>query len=234
MRVKICGITSLDEIEMLNRYRPDYAGFVIYEKSSRFIEPDRAAALFKGLDTRIKKVAVTVSPDARQIRTLNRLGFDIIQIHGRLEYNLLNETAVPVWRAINLKQPDELNKGGSMKDLLQISVEPEKEEDESYILGIDHSMIEAVVLDAPVWGSGKSFSWESDDADEIKRFVDRTGKEFVLAGGLTPGNVAEGISVFEPDVVDVSSGVELDSERIPAGKDDAKIRAFISACNEPG
>lgn len=79
MQIKICGITSQSEIEVLNELKSDYAGFVLfYEKSKRNIELQRAVNL-KNLLSHSKSVAVTVSPDFEQSSSIEVAGFDILQ-----------------------------------------------------------------------------------------------------------------------------------------------------------
>ena len=74
-KIKICGITQAEEIQMLNRAGVDYAGFVFYGPSKRNIDIETAKALAKDLNPKIKKTAVTVSPSAEDINRIEEAGF---------------------------------------------------------------------------------------------------------------------------------------------------------------
>lgn len=199
-QVKICGLTRPKEAEFLNQEQADYAGFVFFEKSKRNVTFETAAAIRQKLDSRIKTVAVTVSPDGTLLEQIEQADFDILQVHGELKPEILEKATIHIWRACNLKTPEDIKK------LEQ------------------HEKITGYVIDAGTYGSGKTFDWNSNKAvlEEAKRTV-FVGKQFILAGGLHPGNVAEGIKIFSPDVTDVSSGVE----KAEGGKDKALIAEFI-------
>ena len=202
VKIKICGITRDEEAGFLNEAGVDYAGFVFYEKSKRNISLKRAAEIKKKLLPSIKSVAVTVSPDAAMIKKIKSAGFDIVQMHGDIREEALKASDLPVWVAVNAGCIDEAE---------------EKIEAVERSLTHTSNAIEAYVFDAPSFGSGKSSNWSK------ARRLD-TDKKFVLAGGLTSENVSEGIGVFLPDIVDVSSSVEGNS-----GKDKDKVFDFVNA-----
>ena len=81
-KIKICGITGEDEIAALNETGVDYAGFVLYEKSKRYVTVQKARQLFEKLNKGIRKVAVTVAPERALIEDIGRAGFDLLQVHG--------------------------------------------------------------------------------------------------------------------------------------------------------
>ena len=215
-KIKICGITKKEEIEMLNRAKVDYAGFVFYEKSKRNIEPEKASDLDKGLDKSIKKVAVTVSADEEIAQKAAELGFDILQIHGELKEEVLKNSKIPIWRAVNINDIDEFEEKTGKIDTLPYDL---------------RKKIEAFVVDAPAYGSGRPFSWKrsrrlkkagaTSPPEQKKEYL------FVLAGGLSAENVSEGMDLFDPDIVDVSSSVEGDN-----GKEEEKINSFVSKVRE--
>jgi len=214
MKIKICGITQVNETEYLNEVDVDYAGFVFYEKSKRNVTANKAKELISALKPEIRKVAVMVSPDVEMINSLKDVGFDYYQIHKSLTSEVLEAADKPVWYAVNIENEDELNA---------------KEE---FIANLPEKLcnkIEAIVVDAPVFGSGQTFNWrkskrlkkagsQSPPASMLDRFT------FVLAGGLNASNVAEGIEIFNPDVVDISSGVEGLN-----GKEKCLIDEFVKA-----
>ncbi len=203
VRVKICGLTRPEDVEAVNEARSDYAGFVFYEMSKRYVGFEKAGDLLGRLDPGIRSVAVCVSPDADLLGRLEGLGFDVIQIHGEIDAGLLDGIETSVWQAVNLSETDSSKVREQLKAL------------------VDHPRICGYLIDAAEYGSGKTFGWEN--AGEIRQAAgDRT---FILAGGLNPGNVREAIRLFSPDVVDVSSGVEPDDGS--AGKDREKIFRFI-------
>ena len=102
-KIKICGITSFADIDCINEYKPDYAGFVMFfPKSRRNISADTARQLLSRLDKNIKSVAVTVSPTPEQVKSAENLGFDFIQIHGELYEDTLKSTSIPILRAFNV------------------------------------------------------------------------------------------------------------------------------------
>ena len=90
-RVKICGITGEQEIEWLNEYKPDFAGFVLFfPKSRRNIELEKAAESDRrSLPPDIATVAVAVKPTAEQAKAIKGAGFDYIQIHGEVPDEVL-------------------------------------------------------------------------------------------------------------------------------------------------
>lgn len=179
VKIKICGITTAKEAGMLNAYLPDYAGFVMfYEKSRRNNSVEQAWKVMRYLDRRIQKVAVTVSPTPEQVRMLEQMDFQVIQIHGEVSKEAVKSCRIPIWRAHNL------SKDAKLKDW----------DWEDRVTGY--------VLDGAVPGSGKTFDWEA-----WKSF-DRKDKMMILAGGLNADNVEAAIEALSPDVVDVSSGVE--------------------------
>lgn len=217
MKIKICGITKVKETEYLNEVNVDYAGFVFFEKSKRNVSREQAKELMCNLKPEIKKVAVMVSPDSEMIASLKPLGFDYYQIHKELTKEVLETVDKPVWYAVNIDNEEELKAK------------------EAFINELDEelaSKIEAVVVDAPNFGSGQTFNWRK--SKRLKKAGSQSPPQtildrftFVLAGGLYASNVAEGIEIFNPDVVDVSSGVEGTD-----GKDKALIDAFVKAVRQ--
>lgn len=102
MQIKICGLTDVCEAEYLNRNHVDYAGFILfYEKSRRNLTIEQAKPIMEALDERIKKVAVTVEPTVQQVRDIRKAGFDLIQIHGKLQPEVL-DVEIPILKAFNI------------------------------------------------------------------------------------------------------------------------------------
>lgn len=179
-RIKICGITKLEEINMILQNQVDYVGMVLfYPKSKRNNTIENARKLLKALDINsIKTVAVTVSPTVSQVQEIQDAGFDYIQIHGTLPKESFDEIRIPILRAFNVNDMD------------------------MYEVYHNCSKVYGYVFDAVIPGSGKTFDWTILDK------VPRDDKLFILAGGLNQQNVGEAIKRIKPDVVDVSSGVE--------------------------
>ena len=188
-KIKICGITSVQEAEYLNEAKADYAGFVFYPKSRRNVSPEQAARIAARLDQGILKVAVTVNPTADFVTKTGKAGFDLLQVHGEFCREARAAAEIPVWRAINIRD----------KSSLAEFFRKEKEE------GQGVKAVCGYVADGADYGAGKSFDWE-ETSRSIHTYT--AGKQLILAGGLTAENVTAGIRYFHPDVVDVSSGVE--------------------------
>lgn len=184
-QIKICGITKTEEASYLNEIQAEYAGFVFWEKSKRNVSFERAEEIRKVLDKNIRRVAVTVSPNLDLLRQIEKSGFDILQVHGKLQEDVARHCRIPIWRACNLQKPEDMEK---LEQLEKIT---------------------GYVIDAGTAGSGRTFDWkESREAIEKMKATVFVGKAFVLAGGLNPDNIAEAVRIFQPDAVDVSSGVE--------------------------
>lgn len=181
MKIKICGLTKVKEAEYLNKNHVDYAGFVLYyPKSKRNMSITDCAPIIKALNSSIKKVAVVVSPNISQVRAINEAGFDVIQVHGKLEKEVYDAIAIDVWKAFNVKDMDSYP---DFKDLIKIR---------------------GFVFDSAEPGSGKAF-----DHDLLQKIERRADKQFILAGGINADNVADAILQINPDVIDVSSSVEF-------------------------
>lgn len=193
--IKVCGLTEVREAEYLNRLKIDFAGFVLFfPKSKRNISIEKAEEIMKHLDKNIKKTAVVVSPAKEQIIDICNSGFDYIQIHGKIEEEVLKMAQIPVLKAFNVDDMDEFKMYSS------------------------NEKIAGYVFDAVEPGSGRTFDWD------ILSQIERDGKLFILAGGLNPDNVRKAVAAVNPDMVDVSSGVENDDG---FGKDILKIEKFV-------
>ncbi len=205
-QIKICGLTKSEEAAYLNEIHAAYAGFVFWGKSRRNVSLDKAQEIRKSLDKGILSVAVTVSPDSRLLDNIMRAGFDILQVHGTLNTQIVRQCGIPIWRACNLKSPQD------MECMEQ------------------HEKITGYVLDAGTAGSGRTFDWAGclGTIEKMQTTV-LAGKTLILAGGLNPQNIAQAVELFRPDVVDVSSGVEG-----AQGKERKLVAAFAQAVREAG
>lgn len=179
-KVKICGLKNPTDIKCINTLSPDFAGFVMFfEKSHRNISVQTAQELLALLDKNIKSVAVTVSPTEEQLEQIHTLGFDYVQIHGKISEKLLSECKTPVIRAINVSGIESI---GDIENL---------------------DNVKGILFDSAVPGSGQGFDWT------LLKKLPKTDKKLFLAGGLTADNVAKAVAQLRPFAVDVSSGVEL-------------------------
>lgn len=197
-KIKVCGLSRMADIEIVNKYKPDYVGFV-FAKSKRQVSKERAKELIRKLNGDIKTVGVFVNSEIEVIKdTAEVAGLDVIQLHGdeSEEYTekLRECTDCEIWQAVRV-----LN-SGDIKKIISCRADKillDKYKGDSY------------------GGSGEKFEWESFGKSDMP-------KNIILAGGLDGNNVIDGIKVFMPYAVDVSSGVETDGI-----KDENKIREFI-------
>lgn len=203
-KVKICGITSLEDISIINKYRPEYAGFVFYERSKRNLNFEKARELLSKLDESICPVAVVVSPDMIMLEAIEGLGFGILQVHGKLEKDVISRWKGSIWQAVNIA-------GQEMPSVVR----------DDKVVGY--------VVDGANYGGGETFDWEQEHIKKSFEVLKDKDQIRILAGGLNPDNLRIGIERFAPDVVDVSSGVEG-----AQGKDSEKVRLFIQCARLKG
>jgi len=207
IEVKICGITDDDAMEAAMEAGADYIGLVFYPPSPRAVTPEHAAELVEFTPGEVTKVGLFVDPDDATLdRVLTRVRLDLLQLHGsesperieaiRLEYGLPVMKVVPVAGLADLAAADPFL---AVCDRLLFDAKPPK----------------GATLPG---GNAVSFDWT------VLAGL-RWGLPWMLAGGLTPANVAEAIRISGATAVDVSSGVES----APGVKDPALIRAFIKA-----
>jgi phosphoribosylanthranilate isomerase len=205
--VKFCGLTRIADARVAAELDAAYAG-VIFAGGPRSLEPNRARAVFDGLaGSRTRRAGVFGTQAVDEVvRIADEVALDVVQLHS----------GATVDRLLELHQ----RFGGEVWAVVAVGTEGVG--DLSPLL--PHA--DAVVLDASVGGrsggTGRSFDWRAT-AEELR--ATRARLRLVVAGGLTPANVAGAIAVLAPDVVDVSSGVEVS----PGIKDPALMRAFAAA-----
>ena len=210
-KIKICGLTCDEDVDSVNEAQPDYAGMVLFfPKSRRNISLERAEKLLRGL--KMPGVAVTVSPTVEQVSDIAEAGFTLLQIHGKLDREILKLNCV---------------KSGKLRIIRAInSINEESLKEIEYLR--DKDEVSLYLFDAAEPGSGRSFDWNSiPDANVLC-------KPFILAGGLRPETVVEAVKTVHPFAVDVSSGVEKDElpsiQEVEAGesmKSRDKILSFV-------
>lgn len=197
MKVKICGIRRAEDIEIVNKYLPDFIGFIFVPASKRYVEPKIVAELKKNLDPRIKTVGVFVNESIEKIREIKKVcSLDVIQLHGEETPQFCEELSGRIWKAIRVKDED--------------CVE---------ILDTYAEYTELLLLDTYVdgthGGTGQAFDW-----DLIEFFS--ADYNIGLAGGITRENVLKAKKKVEPELIDVASGSETNGL-----KDEEKIKDII-------
>jgi len=179
-RIKLCGLSRMEDIEAVNLFLPDYIGLV-FASSKRQVSTARAAALRKELDPRIRVAGVFVRNSPEEIRYLTDAGIvDIVQLHGDESEEMIRqirrETGKPVIKAVSVREPGDIWRW--------------QDSEADYLL-----------FDQGKGGTGTVFNWEYlKQAKTVK-------KPFFLAGGLNPDNLERALA-YEPYCVDISSGAE--------------------------
>lgn len=196
-RIKCCGMFREEDIAAVNEAKPDFCGFIVdFPKSHRNVSPERAAELAAQLDASIVPVGVFVDEDPEVIARMVRAGaIRAVQLHGREDAGYLARLRKLLPEGTPVVQAFKVRDAGD-------------------VTHAETSSADLVLLDNGQ-GTGQSFDWS---------LVRHVARPFVLAGGLTPGNVAEAIRAVHPWAVDLSSGLETNGL-----KDPDKIKAAVAA-----
>lgn len=200
VRIKICGVTRAEDALAAVRLGADALGFNFWPGSKRHVDPAVARGIIARLPPFVTPVGVFVNQSEADLRAIAaESGIRIFQLHGDEPPELCARLPLPVVKAIPVDQVKTLSK------LLSYEVA-------------------AFLLDTPsrgYGGSGEPFDWSlAEGVSEVAPVI--------LAGGLTPENVAAAVRAVRPYAVDVASGVESS----PGVKDMAKMSRFISAVRE--
>jgi phosphoribosylanthranilate isomerase len=202
--VKICGLTSVQDALVAAEAGADAVGFVFWPGSPRSVDAARAREIASALPPFVLRVGVFVDAAREEMeRVAGEVGLDVLQLHGQ--------------------EPPEVFATLSRRAIKAVRVGPGFQASEALrYLGRAAGLLLDTRLsgpDAPPGGTGQPFDWES------VREVRERAPWLMLAGGLTPDNVARALTAVRPDAVDVSSGVES----APGRKDPARVRAFMEA-----
>ncbi|MFD3191216.1 phosphoribosylanthranilate isomerase [Sedimentitalea sp. HM32M-2] len=207
VHVKICGLRSADAVRAAVDAGARYVGFVFFARSPRHLTPARASDLAADVPEGVCKVALTVdADDATLDQLVDRVPLDMLQLHGRESPDRVAELrqrfGLPVMKAVGVADEADLP---ALDDYLRVA---------DQVL-VDAKPPKDAVLPG---GNGLAFDWRLIAGR-------RWPVPWMLAGGLTPQNVAEAIAMTGARQVDVSSGVES----APGVKDANLIRAFLAA-----
>lgn len=196
-RIKICGVTRPDDASAIAAAGADAIGLVFHPPSSRAVDIEAAAAVVSVLPPFVTTVALFLDPDAEQVRSvIEAVGVDLLQFHGSETADFCGGFGRPYIRAAAMADGED-----------------------PATVAASHPRARAILADSHAagqsGGTGTTFAWE--------RLPRERDYHLILAGGLTPDNVAEAVRRLRPDAVDVSSGVE----REPGIKDLTRVRRFI-------
>ena len=200
VRIKICGITNLEDALLAAELGADALGFIFYAKSPRKVAPETAREIIAQLPPFVAAVGVFVDEAAAVVQELAaRVGLDWVQLHGQESPEYCRNLGRKVIKGFRIQDEDSLRRLADYQGAAQ-----------------------ALLLDTykkgQVGGTGEIFDWH------LARKAKKYGR-IILAGGLTSENVAQAIATAGPAAVDAASGTEA----APGKKDPAKLRAFFEA-----
>ena len=205
-KIKICGLKTLDDVVKVNKYLPEYVGFV-FANTKRFVTDEQALIMKQALDKRIKAVGAFVNEPIDHVAELCRRGIiDVAQLHGdeSEEYirDLKEMTDTPVIKATKVQNAKQV---------------AERMSDEADYMLFD------TYKKGELGGTGERFELSIlEECLENLASQGRKIKPYFLAGGLDETNVSEVLGRIGCYCVDVSTGGETDGV-----KDEAKIKSFI-------
>ena len=181
IHVKICGVTSFNDAIMVANYGASALGFIFYEKSPRYINPEILKTWISNVPSSVKKVGVFVNKDVDKVNKIaEELNLGMVQLHGDESPEYCNQMIKPVIKVFRVN-----NKFDSIM--------------------LNNYQVATFLFDTynkeNHGGTGESFDWQS-----ILQL--NTEIPVILSGGLNADNVLEGIEVVKPSAVDVNSGVE--------------------------
>ncbi|HXE60495.1 MAG TPA: phosphoribosylanthranilate isomerase [Gemmatimonadaceae bacterium] len=206
--IKFCGLTRPADAAQVGTHGAVYAG-VVLASGPRRLDPARAALVLEALSPGVKRAAVFGPQSADEVVDLaRRLRLDVAQLHGDPLAAVVRDVRAAlhprtaVWAVVRVTNGDE-----AVQRIVELD-----------------GVADGILLDAAaagnLGGSGTAFDWSAFPPGGRPR-----RSTFIVAGGLTPDNVALAIRTFHPDVVDVSSGIE----RTRGVKDTERMRAFAQA-----
>lgn len=179
-KIKMCGLSRIEDIEAANAIKPDYIGFVFAEISKRRVSALEASKLKSKLDPDIKAVGVFLDDKLDFVASMLNLGIvDVVQLHGSEDEEYIERvrqiTSKPIIKAFIIRSKEDVERA-------------------------EKSTADYILLDGGK-GEGKVFDWSL--LKNIKR-------PYFLAGGLNPGNASDAVKALKPYAVDVSTGIETD------------------------
>lgn len=220
-KVKICGLSEPETLTCAIKSNADFVGLVFYEASPRHVDIEVASYLAKQVPNGIEVVGLFVNPTDDYLRqVLNEVPLTMIQLHGSEPVSRVIEVKekfnLPVIKALPIETADDLQNitpYDGIADWLLFDARPPtspQADDQSAKLP---------------GGNGIAFDWHIlKDYQGASPFQSK----WMLAGGLTPDNIAQALKILNPDALDVSSGVESSA----GVKDSDKIRSFIQAAKQ--
>ena len=205
-RVKICGLTRVEDALYAADLGVDAIGLVFYAPSPRALDLVRAKEIVDSLPAFINKVGLFVSPSKEEVEAvLSEVALDTLQFHGDEDADFCEQFRVPYFKAIRVKSKEE-----SRAEKIRTQLN-------------SYAKAQAILLDTYVegvaGGTGEKFDWNL--------IPENCSKPIILAGGLNADNVAEAINTTNPYAVDVSGGVE-ESKGI---KSHVMMRDFVNNVN---
>ena len=179
-KIKMCGLSRIEDIEAANAIKPDYIGFVFAEISKRRVSALEASKLKSKLDPDIKAVGVFLDDKLDFVASMLNLGIvDVVQLHGSEDEEYIERvrqiTNKPIIKAFIIRSKEDVERA-------------------------ERSTADYILLDGGK-GEGKAFDWSL--LKDIKR-------PYFLAGGLNPVNASDAVKALKPYAVDVSTGIETD------------------------
>ena len=207
-KLKICGLTRLEDAELALLQGAWALGFIFYPKSPRYVEPEKVREILsqlrlKGLQP-VRSVGVFVNASAEEIRHTQQVScIDTVQLHGDEEPAFLERLSdLRLWKVFRLKSADQL------AEIPKFS-----------------SYVEAFLFDAAVVGS---YGGTGQLADWGLLSQVKVDKPLIISGGLHPDNIRSALEQLKPYALDVSSGVE----EAPGRKDAHKLKALFEALGD--
>lgn len=224
-KIKFCGLTRTDDIQVALSLKVDYIGFVFYAHSPRYVSPKQVGqwiSQLKWLHT--VAVGLFVNHDSAFIHQAVKLsGVNILQFHGNETPDfcdsLSQQLGLPYWKALHILP------NTTVDDLL---IQCNQYHNASALL------FDTAIPAENIWGgTGKIFEWQHlIDLKQSTQFI----APIILSGGLTQDNIALSIKQVQPWAVDVSSGIEVDShiigQSIKGIKDPLKMANFVAAVQD--
>ena len=217
-RVKVCGITNLEDARLAVQAGADALGFIFVENTPRFVTPEQVASIVRRLPPFVTPVGVFWDHPAGHVKAIiEACGLRVVQFHGDEKPEDCQGYSVPVIKTIKLPPAT------------TIDGLPEYRISERFGAFLYRKVVAAYLLDSQArWSEGEGrepLEWRS-----IRLMADLSPRDapvppIVLSGGLTPDNVATAVEIVRPFAVDVNSGVETR----PGKKDPHKVRRFVEA-----